>query len=272
MNGRLSPAAHVAPGPPCSLTRRTCRYLRDLAKRRLGHSHVLNNPASSDGYLQALLVYDRASHSNRGQGPPDGRTVLLGDACGAVSRLAGQGGSLAIAGAALPRDIVGPVASRRRIGPALPEFERRWRPVVEAAGRRAVSLFQICCSVPLKGTRCSPEGKAARQRTTSRCRAIGCGSRKSRTESAGSESPPQERPAGLLHRGPGVAISEPHRHGGSCRLLSDPCLCRACRYCGLFSRVCRTYSSCSAVNVPGWRTSSVPSGAMMAVNGRPDIW
>lgn len=32
---------------------RTCRYLRDLAKRRLGHSHVLNNPASSDGYLQA---------------------------------------------------------------------------------------------------------------------------------------------------------------------------------------------------------------------------
>jgi len=78
MNGRLSPAAHVAPGPPCSLTRRTCRYLRDLAKRRLGHSHVLNNPASSDGYLQALLVYDRASHSNRGQGPPDGRTVLLG--------------------------------------------------------------------------------------------------------------------------------------------------------------------------------------------------
>jgi hypothetical protein len=320
MNGRLSPAANVAPGPPYGLTRRTCRYLRDLAKRRLGHSHVLNNPASSDGYLQALLVYDRASHSNRGQGPPDGRTVLVGDACGAVSLLAGQGGSLAIAGAALLRDILGPVASRRRLGPALAEFERRWRPVVEAAGRRAVSSFQICCSVPLKGTRCSPEGKAARQRTTSRCRAIGCGSRKSRTESAGSESPPQERPAGLLHRGPsmapgpcspgsrcpsrgwrrrmptgsgdglsgrphrwfrdspvwsagpGVALSEPHRHGGCCRLWSDPCLGRACRYCGLFSRVCRTYSSCSAVNVPGWRTSSVPSGAMMAVNGRPDIW
>ena len=37
------------------LNRRTCRYLRDLAKRRLGHSHVLNNPAISDGYLQAFL-------------------------------------------------------------------------------------------------------------------------------------------------------------------------------------------------------------------------
>lgn len=74
----------------------------------------------------------------------DGRTVLVGDACGAVSLLAGQGGSLAIAGAALLGDILGPVASPGRIGPALAEFERRWRPVVEeaqAAGRRAVSSF-----------------------------------------------------------------------------------------------------------------------------------
>ncbi|MET1044447.1 MAG: FAD-dependent monooxygenase [Microbacteriaceae bacterium] len=73
-----------------------------------------------------------------------GRTVLMGDACGAVSLLAGQGGSLAIAGAALLGDILGPVASPDRISSALTEFERRWAPVVEvaqAAGRRTASSF-----------------------------------------------------------------------------------------------------------------------------------
>lgn len=73
-----------------------------------------------------------------------GRAVLIGDACGAVSLLAGQGGSLAIAGSALLGDLVGPVDSAAGIGPALAEFERRWRPVVEAAqaaGRRAASSF-----------------------------------------------------------------------------------------------------------------------------------
>jgi 2-polyprenyl-6-methoxyphenol hydroxylase-like FAD-dependent oxidoreductase len=72
------------------------------------------------------------------------RTVLVGDACGAVSLLAGQGGSLAIAGAALLGDVLGPVDSPERISPALAEFERRWRPTVEtaqAAGRRAASSF-----------------------------------------------------------------------------------------------------------------------------------
>jgi 2-polyprenyl-6-methoxyphenol hydroxylase-like FAD-dependent oxidoreductase len=73
-----------------------------------------------------------------------GRTLLVGDACGAVSLLAGQGGSLAIAGAALLGDVLGPVASPEGISPALVDFERRWRPVVEeaqAAGRRAASSF-----------------------------------------------------------------------------------------------------------------------------------
>lgn len=72
------------------------------------------------------------------------RTVLVGDACGAVSLLAGQGGSLAIAGAALLGDILGPVSAPELIGPALEEFEQRWRPVVEtaqAAGRRTASSF-----------------------------------------------------------------------------------------------------------------------------------
>jgi 2-polyprenyl-6-methoxyphenol hydroxylase-like FAD-dependent oxidoreductase len=74
----------------------------------------------------------------------EGRTVLVGDACGAVSLLAGQGGSLAIAGAALLGDILGPVASPEGISAALAEFEQRWRPVVEAAqaaGRRTAQSF-----------------------------------------------------------------------------------------------------------------------------------
>jgi 2-polyprenyl-6-methoxyphenol hydroxylase-like FAD-dependent oxidoreductase len=73
-----------------------------------------------------------------------GRTVLVGDSCGAVSLLAGQGASLAIAGAALLGDVLGPVGSPDGIGKALAEFERRWRPVVQeahAAGRRSASSF-----------------------------------------------------------------------------------------------------------------------------------
>ncbi|GAA4283732.1 FAD-dependent monooxygenase [Brevibacterium daeguense] len=72
------------------------------------------------------------------------RVVLVGDASGAVSLLAGQGGSLAIAGAALLGEILGPVDTPGDITPALVAFEQRWRPVVEAAqasGRRAASTF-----------------------------------------------------------------------------------------------------------------------------------
>lgn len=43
-----------------------------------------------------------------------GRTVLVGDACGAVSLLAGQGGSLAIAGAALLGDVTSSDRDRTR--------------------------------------------------------------------------------------------------------------------------------------------------------------
>lgn len=72
------------------------------------------------------------------------RAVLVGDACGAVSLLAGQGGALAIAGAALLGDLLGPVASAAAIPDALAEFEARWRPTVEtgqASGRRAAASF-----------------------------------------------------------------------------------------------------------------------------------
>jgi 2-polyprenyl-6-methoxyphenol hydroxylase-like FAD-dependent oxidoreductase len=73
-----------------------------------------------------------------------GRAVLVGDACGAVSLLAGQGGSLAIAGAALLGDLLGPIPSRDAVPGALAAFEDRWRPAVEAAqasGRRAAASF-----------------------------------------------------------------------------------------------------------------------------------
>ncbi|GAA1737770.1 FAD-dependent oxidoreductase [Brachybacterium phenoliresistens] len=71
-----------------------------------------------------------------------GRLVLAGDAAHAVSLLAGQGASLAIAGAeALGRSLR---ASGPHIGAVLAEYERRFRPVVERAqssGRRSASAF-----------------------------------------------------------------------------------------------------------------------------------
>lgn len=73
-----------------------------------------------------------------------GRVALVGDACGAVSLLAGQGGSLAIAGSTLLGEVLGPVVSQQGIPAALDAFELRWRPVVhmaQASGRRAASTF-----------------------------------------------------------------------------------------------------------------------------------
>jgi 2-polyprenyl-6-methoxyphenol hydroxylase-like FAD-dependent oxidoreductase len=72
------------------------------------------------------------------------RAVLIGDAGGAVSLLAGQGASLAIAGAALLGELLGLVNRREDIRSALAAFEQRWRPVVtmaQASGRRAASTF-----------------------------------------------------------------------------------------------------------------------------------
>lgn len=73
-----------------------------------------------------------------------GRTILVGDACSAVSLVAGQGGSLAIAGGALLGDLLGAVSSAEQVPAALTGFERQWRSVIEgaqASGRRAVWMF-----------------------------------------------------------------------------------------------------------------------------------
>ncbi len=80
-----------------------------------------------------------------------GRVALAGDAAHAPSLLAGQGTSLAIAGAeALARSL-------RAAGPhvevGLVEYERRWRPTaeqVQLAGRRSASFFAPANRVQLR--------------------------------------------------------------------------------------------------------------------------
>lgn len=71
-----------------------------------------------------------------------GRVVLAGDAAHAPSLLAGQGTSLAIAGAeALARSLS---AAGPHIAVGLAEYERRWRPTVERtqrSGRLSASAF-----------------------------------------------------------------------------------------------------------------------------------
>ncbi|MEY8038027.1 FAD-dependent monooxygenase [Saccharopolyspora cebuensis] len=70
-----------------------------------------------------------------------GRVVLVGDACGAVSPLAGQGASLAVAGAY----VLGRCWERSgSVAEALAAYERRWRPEVvrrQRGGRRGASWF-----------------------------------------------------------------------------------------------------------------------------------
>ncbi|TNC26476.1 FAD-dependent oxidoreductase [Amycolatopsis alkalitolerans] len=70
-----------------------------------------------------------------------GRVTLAGDACQAVSLLAGQGASLAIAGAYVLAD---QLATAGPIEAALAGYERLWRPVViekQQAARRGVQWF-----------------------------------------------------------------------------------------------------------------------------------
>ncbi|MHC6176691.1 FAD-dependent monooxygenase [Glutamicibacter sp. X7] len=73
-----------------------------------------------------------------------GRTLLLGDAGGAVSLLAGQGASLAIAGAARLGDELGQLSDPDRVPAAVAGFATSWLPVIrqaQASGRRAARSF-----------------------------------------------------------------------------------------------------------------------------------
>lgn len=79
-----------------------------------------------------------------------GRVVLLGDAAYAVSLLAGQGASLAIAGAYVLADRL---ARADPIPEALAAYERMWRPVVEEkqrTGRKAARWFLPASAAQLR--------------------------------------------------------------------------------------------------------------------------
>ncbi len=66
-----------------------------------------------------------------------GRVALVGDACGAVSLLAGQGASLGMAGAYVLADNV---AAAPTVEAGLAAYERAWRPLTEEKQRSARKL------------------------------------------------------------------------------------------------------------------------------------
>ncbi|MGM1030774.1 MAG: FAD-dependent monooxygenase [Actinomycetota bacterium] len=73
-----------------------------------------------------------------------GRVVLLGDSCAAVSLVAGQGASLAIAGAEKLAEELAWARHPSDVTAGLAAYERDWRPIVEreqARGRRAAAAF-----------------------------------------------------------------------------------------------------------------------------------
>lgn len=119
------------------------RLQRDFAGLHPQVDRALTNaPESFYDDLAAQAIAPRWSR---------GRVALAGDAAHAPSLLAGQGTSLAIAGAeALARSL-------RAAGPhvevGLVEYERRWRPTVEQvqlAGRRSASFFAPANRVQLR--------------------------------------------------------------------------------------------------------------------------
>lgn len=70
-----------------------------------------------------------------------GRVTLVGDACGAVSLLAGQGASLAVAGAHV---LAEQLAGADSVPEALARYQARWQPMVTAkqqTGRSAIEWF-----------------------------------------------------------------------------------------------------------------------------------
>ncbi|PND55559.1 FAD-dependent oxidoreductase [Mycobacterium sp. ENV421] len=112
-----------------SAVRRAYRHLGWLAPRALDRC-----PPAEDIYYDQVAQIQLPRWSR-------GRVVLLGDACYAVSLLAGQGASLGIAGAYVLADRLQRSPS---IEQALADYERLWRPVAEekqASGRRAARWF-----------------------------------------------------------------------------------------------------------------------------------
>lgn len=125
---RTDAASTERPVPDRARLQREFAGLHPQVDRALAHA-----PESFYDDLVAQAVAPRWSR---------GRVVLAGDAAHAPSLLAGQGTSLAIAGAeALARSLR---AAGPHVETGLVEYERRWRPTAHAAqraGRRSASFF-----------------------------------------------------------------------------------------------------------------------------------
>jgi deazaflavin-dependent oxidoreductase (nitroreductase family) len=99
-------------------------------------------PASEDIYYDQVAQIEMPRWSK-------GRVTLVGDACYAVSLLAGQGASLAMAGAYVLADRLHHEPSIDR---ALADYERLWRPVAEEkqkAGRAVAARWFFFPDAPL---------------------------------------------------------------------------------------------------------------------------
>ncbi|GAB2445593.1 hypothetical protein GCM10027187_08810 [Streptosporangium sandarakinum] len=126
------------PEDPRAAVRRACSTLGWLVPRALERC-----PEPSEVYYDQVAQIGMPRWSR-------GRVTLLGDACGAVSLLAGQGASLAVAGAYLlgerlaTADPASSAASPGSVESALARYQEQWRPVVtekQKAGRSGVEWF-----------------------------------------------------------------------------------------------------------------------------------
>ena len=125
---RVDAAGTARPTPDRQRLQRDFAGLHPQVDRALAHA-----PESFYDDLVAQAIAPRWSC---------GRLVLAGDAAHAPSLLAGQGTSVAIAGAeALARSLR---ATGPHVEAGLAEYERRWRPTaekVQKSGRRSASFF-----------------------------------------------------------------------------------------------------------------------------------
>ena len=99
-------------------------------------------PTSSELYYDQVAQIEIPQWSR-------GRVTLVGDACQAVSLLAGQGASLAIAGAYVLGD---QLASANSVDAALAHYQQLWQPVItekQQVARRGVGWFLPSSSLQL---------------------------------------------------------------------------------------------------------------------------
>lgn len=134
-DGRMSAfAVHLAPDPAVpadtrQAIRQTYRTLGWVVPRALAAC-----PPPEEIYYDQMAQIEMPQWSR-------GRTTLLGDACAAVSPLASQGASLAVAGAYL---LARQLETAESVPAALARYQRLWQPVVtnrQRGARRGARWF-----------------------------------------------------------------------------------------------------------------------------------